>query len=198
MISDTLLQSYGAKSKKFPKGAMIFAEGDYPIYYYQIRAGEVKMNNYNEEGKEFIQNIFSVGQSFGEPPLFVESPYPANAMTLSEVELLVIPKEDFLGLLIKEPTVALEVIQGLSRRLLYKAIMAPEISSTTPARKLLTLLNFQKKGQPASAVPFSFKVSLTRQQMADLTGLRVETVIRAIKQLEKEGALKIERGKIFY
>ncbi len=198
MIAETLLESYGAKKLRMGKGTMIFSEGDSPNYYYQIRSGEVKMNNYNEEGKEFIQNIFSVGQSFGEPPLFVDSPYPANAMALTEVELLVLRKEDFIELLGKEPTVALSIIQGLSRRLLYKAVMAPEISSQGPGRKLLTLLNFQKKSHAGVSEPCSFKVPLTRQQMADLTGLRVETVIRAIKQLEKDGVLKIERGKVFF
>ena len=42
-----------------------------------------------------------------------------------------------------------------------------------------------------------FMVELSRQQLADLTGLRVETVIRTIKQLEKQEYLKIIEGKIY-
>ncbi|WP_374442914.1 helix-turn-helix domain-containing protein [Epilithonimonas sp.] len=45
---------------------------------------------------------------------------------------------------------------------------------------------------------FSFKVPLTRQQMASLTGLCVETIIRTIKNMEKEKIIKICNRKIFY
>ena len=41
-------------------------------------------------------------------------------------------------------------------------------------------------------------VILTRQQIADLTGLRVETVIRVIRNLHMSGKLTIKHGKIFY
>ena len=41
-------------------------------------------------------------------------------------------------------------------------------------------------------------VPLTRQQMANLTGLRVETVIRTIKLMEKNNLLKIKKGLIYY
>jgi CRP-like cAMP-binding protein len=36
----------------------------------------------------------------------------------------------------------------------------------------------------------------TRQQLADMTGLRVETVIRTVKKMEKEGKLCLEGHKI--
>ena len=42
-----------------------------------------------------------------------------------------------------------------------------------------------------------YKIDLTRQQMGDLTGLRVETVIRTIKTLEKKGELKIVNRKVY-
>ena len=42
-----------------------------------------------------------------------------------------------------------------------------------------------------------FKVNLTRQQIANMTGLRVETVIRTIRAMQDKGLVTIERGKIF-
>ncbi|MGL6126561.1 helix-turn-helix domain-containing protein [Chryseobacterium artocarpi] len=39
---------------------------------------------------------------------------------------------------------------------------------------------------------------LTRQQLASLTGLCVETVIRTIKQMKKDQIVKIEKKKIYY
>jgi len=43
----------------------------------------------------------------------------------------------------------------------------------------------------------NYKVELTRQQLADLTGLRVETVIRSIKKLEQKGELLIKDRKVY-
>jgi len=71
MIAAELLEKHGALKKSFSKNEIIFEEGNLPMYYYQIISGEVKMSNYNDDGREFIQGIFYKEQSFGEPPLFL-------------------------------------------------------------------------------------------------------------------------------
>ena len=42
------------------------------------------------------------------------------------------------------------------------------------------------------------QVPFTRQEIANMTGLRVETVIRSVKSLEEQGLLKIIDRKIIY
>ena len=57
-------------------------------------------------------------------------------------------------------------------------------------------LNYYKnKSHQLSVHPY--KVTFTRQQLADMTGLRVETVIRVIKKLSENGKLNIDRGKVY-
>lgn len=46
--------------------------------------------------------------------------------------------------------------------------------------------------------PFTYEVPITRQQLASLTGLCVETTIRAIKKMEREKILRITNRKILY
>ena len=75
--------------------------------------------------------------------------------------------------------------------------MVAEISSQEPEHRILRILDYLKKHVHKKEEPFSFKVDLTRQQIADLTGLRVETVIRATKALEKKGELKIKSRKVY-
>lgn len=67
MIEEKILLRMGAHYKTYDKGTVIFFQDTFAFYYYQIINGEVKMNNFSEDGKEFIQNIFTAGQSFGEP-----------------------------------------------------------------------------------------------------------------------------------
>ena len=69
MINQDLLIQFGGEIRDLRKSEIIFEIGHFPSYYYQVLEGKVKMNNFSDEGKEFIQNIFTKNQSFGEPPL---------------------------------------------------------------------------------------------------------------------------------
>ncbi len=197
MIDENVLLEFGAQRCYFGKGDRLFTEGEVAQNYYQVVSGEIKMNNYNFEGKEFIQGIFKAGQSFGEPPLFANVKYPANAEAIAESDVLKLPKSRFLKLLAARPEIHLHITETLARRLFYKAIMVAEISSQEPEHRILRILDYLKKHVHKKEEPFSFKVDLTRQQIADLTGLRVETVIRATKALEKKGELKIKSRKVY-
>lgn len=196
MINIEVLLRYKGDIKEFGKDEIILREGEEPKYYYQIIQGKIKMNNYSIDGKEFIQGIFSEGESFGEPPLFLGIGYPANAIALEDSKIVVIKKEDFLHLLEQEKGANLGVLEALSARLYYKSIMAPDISSNDSCKRIMTLLNYLKE-QRDVVEHNEFQVELTRQQIADLTGLRVETVIRSIKEIESRKLIRIVRGKIF-
>lgn len=197
MIATELLEKYGAVKKSFVKNAIIFEEGIFPSNYFQILSGEVKMSNYNDDGREFIQGIFYKEQSFGEPPLFLNQKYPANAIAVEYSEIFLLPKSNFMKLLEENPKISIKIIEKLAQRLYYKSVMAAEISTQEPEHRVLKLIdhgiayfNFQKDKN-------GHLINFTRQQIGDLTGLRVETVIRAIKALEKKGELKIINRKVY-
>lgn len=194
MIEENILIAYNAEEHPLKKGEMLFMEGEMPRYYYQIKAGEVKVSNYNEEGKEFIQGIFYDQQSFGEPPLFGDFPYPATAQAIKSTVMYRLPKAKFIELLKHNFDIHLQLSATLAKRLRYKAMIMKEISSHSPEHRILTLIDYLKKHAPPSQ---KFEVKLTRQQIADLTGLRVETVIRAIKNLEAEEEVQIIDRKVY-
>jgi len=197
MIATELLEKYGASKKFFGKTAIIFEEGNLPNHYYQIISGEVKMSNYNDDGREFIQGIFYKDQSFGEPPLFLNQNYPANAIAVEDSEIVFLSKNSFMKLLEENPAISLKIIENLAQRLYYKSVMAAEMSTQEPEHRVLKLIdhgiayfNFKKDAN-------GYLINFTRQQIGDLTGLRVETVIRTIKTLEKKGVLKIINRKVY-
>ena len=197
MIAIELLEVYGALIKEYNKLEKIFEEGKQPTHYYQILSGKVKMSNYNDDGREFIQEIFYKEQSFGEPPLFLNQKYPANAIAVDDSEVLLLPKNNFLKLLEENPAISLKIIENLAQRLYYKSVMAAEMSTQEPEHRVLKLIdhgiayfNFKKDAN-------GYRINFTRQQIGDLTGLRVETVIRTIKALEKKGLLKIINRKVY-
>lgn len=197
MIAIALLEKYGALKKSFDKNEIIFEDGNLPTHYYQIISGEVKMSNYNDDGREFIQGIFYKNQSFGEPPLFLNQNYPANAIAVEDAEILLLTKSSFMKLLQDNANVSIKIIENLAQRLYYKSVMAAEMSTQEPEHRILKLMdhgiayfNFKKDEN-------GYLINFTRQQIGDLTGLRVETVIRTIKALEKKGVLKIINRKVY-
>ena len=197
MIAIALLEKYGALKKSFDKNEIIFEDGNLPTHYYQIISGEVKMSNYNDDGREFIQGIFYTNQSFGEPPLFLNQNYPANAIAVEDAEILLLTKSSFMQLLQDNANVSIKIIENLAQRLYYKSVMAAEMSTQEPEHRILKLMdhgiayfNFKKEEN-------GYLINFTRQQIGDLTGLRVETVIRTIKALEKKGVLKIINRKVY-
>lgn len=197
MIRKELLEHYGAVEKRYEKSDVIFEVNTNAHYYFQIISGEVKMNNYNEEGKEFIQGFFKPGESFGEPPLFVNRLYPANAIATEDSVILAIKKEAFKQFLLEHPSEAISIIENLAQRLHYKATMSAEIASEDPEHRVLQLIDYAINHFDLSKDSNGYLVDFTRQQIGDLTGLRVETVIRAIKSLEKKHMLKIINRKVY-
>ncbi|SEM12897.1 cAMP-binding domain of CRP or a regulatory subunit of cAMP-dependent protein kinases [Aquimarina amphilecti] len=198
MISKDILLEAEAVLKEYKRGEQLFKEGDTPRYYYQVYSGEIKMNNHNDDGKEYIQGIFDSGKSFGEPPLFADFKYPANAEAITDARIWLLPKDKFLKVLEKNPLIHHKFTSTLALRLYYKAMMVSEISTQEPEHRILRILDyFKKNNQNTTTASSLYKIELTRQQLADLTGLRVETVIRAVKKLEQKGELLIKDRKIY-
>lgn len=195
MLPESLLEEAGAKKLNYPKDTFLFQEGAEAGYYWQVLEGMVKMANYSREGQEFTQGIFKEGQSFGEPPLFSGFPYPSNAVTVTDAVVWKLSKDKFLHLLAENFELHLQFTRSLSERMHYKAMIMKEISSHDPEHRILTLIDYLK--EKASNTNGFFEVPFTRQQIADMTGLRVETVIRSIKSLEQKGKVSIERRKVY-
>lgn len=197
MIDIDLLLCWGAAYKKLSKDEYLFKEDDYARYYYQVVEGKIRMMNLSESGKEFIQGFFLPGESFGEPPLFDQGPYPANALAEEDSTVIRLTKESFLQMLQEHPDILLKFTSLLAKRLRFKSLVSKEISSYGPEHRILALMQHFKSsrnGGPSER----YKLDITRQQVADMTGLRVETVIRTLRQLHLRGDVLIRKGKVYY
>lgn len=196
MIDENILLQYGAQEITLGKGEHLFHEKQKAAHYFQVKTGKVKMFNLTADGKIFTQGLFEDGGSFGEPPLFTDSNYPACTVAEEETVLYKLTKARFFKLLKENSEIHFEITRMLAIRLLYKSMQLKEISIFKPEHRIISLIDYLKKeeGIPENQ---KFEVSLTRQHIADLTGLRVETVIRSVKALEKEGRLELIGHKIY-
>lgn len=196
MIPSKLLHEYNARLFEVEKDQIIFEEGRRALDFFQVEEGKVKMFVLNPDGQEFTQGIFAAGESFGEPPLLGDFPYPSTAVALEQSKVWRLPQSDFMRLLKENFDLHIKLDQVLCKRLQYKSMILTEVSSYDPEHRLLTVIKYFKSKLPRQHSREQVIIPFTRQQLADMTGLRVETVIRAVKKMEKEGKLALEGHKI--
>lgn len=190
-----ILIAWGGVAKKYKKGEYIFYEGDLAVNYYQILHGTVKMCNTNIDGKEFTQAEFKEGSSFGEPPLFIDENYPASAIATEDSVILRIVKEKFFLLLDEYPKLKMDLLGVFSRRLYNKASTAREVINNNPETRIIAFLNAFKKKE---CILHPIEIPFTRQEIANFTGLRVETVIRTLAKMKEKNKVKIVDRKLIY
>ncbi len=195
-IDCDLLIAWGGVSRKYGKDEIIFHEDAFPTFYYQIIEGQVKLMNLSSEGKEFIQGIFYTGDSFGEPPLFINQPYPCTSVVQKDSIIMRLSRESFLKMLADSPSLQSKFLQTLSARIYHKSVSSREIiNNPSPELRILGFLKSEKKRLASDK---NVLITHTRQEIANLTGLRVETVIRTLRTMSEQKKVSIIEHKLYY
>lgn len=196
MIDIDLLLACGAAYKKVSAGEVIFQEGANCLFYYQLVSGSVRWINVDDEGNEFIQTIIDEGECFGEIPLFDEGPYAATAIAEEDSVLIRLHRSSFNQLLKDSPDIHFAFSHLLAKRVRFKFLLLKALALNAPEARIATLIKYLK-AENKNFCPKCNQLKLTRQQIADMTGLRVETVIRAMRNMHDKGELVIEKGKVY-
>jgi CRP-like cAMP-binding protein len=191
-----LLFTWGAVAKKYKKNEVIFGEDEVAHFYYQIIDGSVRMFNSNDEGKEFTQGLFCKGNSFGEPPLFIDQPYPSKAITIQDSTIIKLSKDKFLKILDEYPSIQKSFMILLANKIHSKSNTSKEIINQKPEFRIVAFLNTHKK--KSECCTEKILIPYTRQEIANFTGLRVETVIRVLCKMNTCEKLEIVNHKIYY
>ena len=192
--SETLLQ-YEGITKSVAQNEVIIREEDKGWYYYQLITGSARAINLNESGREYLQYIVEPGDCFGVIPLFDDGKYAVTVVATKPSTIIRLPKERFLELLAKQPELKEKFIQLMCERLRFKIFLSKESANKDPQRSISNLIDYFKGTNKICGE--CNKLNLTRQQIADMLGLRVETVIRSIRNLHLNGKLEIKKGKVY-
>lgn len=179
--------------KIFLEGEEIFAEGEKADFLPIVRQGKIKMVRFPEVGKEIIIGIFSDGEVFAIPPVFDGKKYPSTAIAMEKTELLVLRRNDFLQLLRDSSEFSFAVIEWMCEMLREKTDTINNLATASPEHRVANiLLRLAEKETYEKSV----KITMRRQDIAEMSGLTTETTIRAVKKLADKNLLKIVHGKI--
>jgi CRP/FNR family transcriptional regulator len=182
-----------ARRKTYSENQIIFSEGDQSDFLPVVERGKVKMVRYPDVDKEVIIGIFESGEMFAIPPVFDGAPYPSTAVAMEETSLLLLYRKDFLRLLRESPEFSLAVIAWMCEMLREKTATIKNLATASPEQRVGNVLLRLAEREGAEN---QFKISLRRQDIAEMAGLTTETTIRVIRRLAAKNLVKIERGKI--
>jgi CRP/FNR family transcriptional regulator, dissimilatory nitrate respiration regulator len=182
-----------AVEKQYNKGQTIFSEGDETKGLFVVVDGRVKIYKVSSEGKEHILHIFEAGQSFGEVTVFTGQQFPANAQTLSKSRLLILPRKAFVGLVTDNPSLALNLLAIMSKKLRQFATQIENLSlKEIPARLASYLIYLSEEQGSAEAVT----LNVSKGQLASLLGTIPETLSRIFAKLSGQNLIRVEGPKI--
>jgi len=108
--------AYKDVGKEFPKGTILFKEGDEGKEMFLINSGEVKLSRKTSQGDVVLAKL-GFGEFFGEMSVITNQPRTVTAETLTDCRLNVITKDILETLVAGKPLVALSILKKLMFRL---------------------------------------------------------------------------------
>jgi CRP/FNR family transcriptional regulator len=182
-----------AVMRDFTKGELVFFEGDRGSGFYIVIDGMIKVFKLAPDGKEQILHIIGPGEPFGEVAVFAGGSFPANAEALTDSRLLFFPRNAFVGLISRNPSLALKMLAVLSMRLRRFAIQVESLSlKEVPGRlaSYLLLLADEQDSPGGAALPIS------KGQLASLLGTIPETLSRIFAKMAAHGLIEVSGRNI--
>ena len=171
----------------FQKGESIFEEEDEGTGFYVVLSGRVKIFKLSPEGKEQTLHIFGPGEPFGEVAVFTGRPFPANAEALEETRALFFPRKEFLELIRRDPSLALNMLAVLSQRLRRFSTLIENLSLKEVPGRLAAYLLYLGEGKKERP---EVTLEIPKNQLASLLGTIPETLSRILAKLTREGFIK--------
>ena len=182
------------KTRRVARGTSIFAKGDPGTGLMGVLAGAVKVSVASADGKDIVLNVFREGDIFGEIALLDGRPRTADATAMSDTELIVIERRDFVPFLSSQPDVMLKFIEILCSRLRRTSEQVQDITFLNlPTRLAKTLLQLTG-GVQGSAAPS--KATITQREISQMIGMSRESTNKQLRAWAKRGWIRLERGGV--
>ncbi len=186
-----------AKRRAFRSGEVIFHRDDPGQVLYLIKEGKVKICLISPDGQEISLAVLGVGEYFGEFALYDGLPRSADAITLEKVECYTLQRSDFQSAIMKNPKIAIQVLEGLSKRLRNTDQMVEDLFFLDVygrvAKKLLDLSGMHGiKVENGTLID----VRLTQQELASMVGASRESVNKVMGYFPDKGYISTDKHRV--
>ncbi|MFZ5943095.1 MAG: Crp/Fnr family transcriptional regulator [Bacillota bacterium] len=199
-LDDNLLNLISGviEEKSFPKGKIIFMEGDPGSALYFVKSGKVKISKVSETGREIIIHILGTGDIFAEVTLFQEkSTYPASAEVIEDAEIGMIKNDKLENLVSANPRIALQLIRALTGKILTIQERIRHLGANDAVERTIQVLIALAEGHGRKTkAGTELCVNITRQDLAAFVGTTRETISRILSKLNQAEVVDISGKSI--
>ena len=186
-----------AKRRTFRSGEVIFHREDPGLVLYVIKEGKVKISLISPEGQEISLVVFGKGECFGEFAILDGLPRSADAVAMEKVECYTLQRSDFHQAIMKNPKIAIQVMEVLSKRLRSTDQMVEDLIFLDVygrvAKKLLELANTHGTKVENG---IRIDVRLTQQELASMVGSSRESVNKVMGYFTDKNFISTDKHKI--
>jgi CRP/FNR family transcriptional regulator, cyclic AMP receptor protein len=178
---------------EFPRGHVIFAEGEPGDRLYIIQSGKVKIGRKSPDGRENLLGIFGPSDMFGELSIFDPGPRTSTATTVTEVRAVSMDRSALRQWITNRPEIAEQLLRAVARRLRRtNNMLADLIFTDVPGRVAKALLQLAQRFGSQEAGLLRVTHDLTQEEIAQFVGASRETVNKALADFAHRGWLRLE------
>jgi CRP/FNR family cyclic AMP-dependent transcriptional regulator len=182
------------KRRAVPRGTIIFAKGDAGTGLMGVLSGSVKISVASTEGRDIILNIIHAGEIFGEMALLDGQPRSADATAISDCELMVLERREFVPFLQSQPDVMLKLLEILCSRVRRTSDQLQDLSFLSlPIRLAKTLLQLAAVAE--TSVPKG-KMAITQRELSEIVGRSRESTNKQLREWAKRGWIRLHWGGV--
>jgi CRP/FNR family cyclic AMP-dependent transcriptional regulator len=181
-----------SSSSTYPKGALLFVEGQEPRGVFVICNGRVKLSAGSAGGKSLILRIAEAGELVGIPGTISGQPYEVTAEALEPIQANFIPREEFLRFLRTHGDAALRVAEILCRvyQATYQEVKYLGLSGSAEGKVARFLLDLTHSCAQDDE-PIRATLTLTHEEIGQMIGASRETVTRLFASFKKKRLIEI-------
>ena len=171
----------------YPKGAVLFVEGQSPRGIFVLCKGRVKLSICSTDGKTLILKITEPGEVLGLSASVSGKPYELTAETVDPCQVNFVKRVDFLRFLRENADACLRVAEQLSEKYnsACREIRSLGLSHSAAEKLAKLLLEWSARNGEAAKVEPRVKLALTHEEIAQMIGTSRETVTRLFADLKK-------------
>lgn len=181
------------QSSVYPKGAVLFVEGQPAGGLFVVCEGKVKLTTASPQGRRAILRVAEAGEVLGLSAVMSNTAYEASAETLEPIQANFLPRDAFLRFLQGHGEISLRVAQHLSTELrrAYHQVVLIGLMPTARAKLAGLLLDWASRESPSGdSKAIRFQLRLTHEEIGELIGVSRETVTRLLGEFRRKGLIR--------
>lgn len=184
-----------AVPRRFEAGQVIYVEGEPAETLFILESGWVKATRMTREGREQAMMFMHGVDVFGDVAVFAGTTYPGTVVALESVKVWALPARTILDWTLRSPELSQAVIRHLARRVTQYVNLVEDLSlRSVDARLANNLLQKAELKDGRFTVPR--RDWTTFDEMAVRLGTVRDVLSRALKVMEAEGLLRVEKHAI--